>query len=81
MNKQRALDILGPAIVAYELLLARLGYDEEAGEQKCIKDFEMTEEEHAYILGYNCGRELREELSRRDLGGAELINDEEEEDE
>ena len=78
MKKQRALEILGQAIVAYELLLARLGYDEEAGEQRCIEYFEMTREEYDYVLQYNFEREMQENLSRS-LGGAELISEEEKE--
>ena len=77
MNKQRALEILGQAIISYELLLSKLGHDEETGEQECIKRFEMTEEEYNYVLEYNLEIELQENLSRS-LGGAEFISDEEE---
>lgn len=76
MNKQRALEILGQAIVSYELLLSKLGYDEEVGEQECIKRFEMTEEEYNYVFEYNLEIELQENLSRG-LGSAELISEEE----
>lgn len=76
MNRQRALEILKNAIIAYEFELEQQDYEtEEELHQVVLNEFGMTESEYEYIFKYNQELQTRKELSRS-LNGAEFITEE-----
>lgn len=78
MNKQKALEILKRAIVAYEFELEHQDYEtEEELHQVVLNEFGMTEEEYEYVFNYNAELKLKKNLSYN-LMGAEFISDEDE---
>lgn len=78
MNRQRALEILKNAIIAYEFELEGQDYEtEEELHQVVLNEFGMTETEYQYVFNYNTEKKLKDNLSRS-LMGAEFIGEEEE---
>lgn len=78
MHKERALRILLTAIIAEERRLGAEGWSGKKLHDMLLAEFGMTEEEYGYVWRYNGEVEMQKSLARS-LGGAELINDEEEE--
>ncbi len=77
MNKQKALEILKRAIVAYEFELEQQDYEtEEELHQVVLNEFGMTKEEYEYVFNYNAELKLKKNLSHS-LMGAEFISDDE----
>ena len=78
MNRQRALEVLKNAIVAYEFELEQQDYEsEEELHWVVLNEFDLTQEEYEYVFNYNTELELRNNLSHS-LMGAEFISDDEE---
>ena len=78
MNKQKALEILKNAIVAYEFELEQQDYEtEEELHQVVLNEFGMTDEEYEYVFKYNAEQKSKDNLSRS-LMGAEFIDEEDE---
>ena len=77
MNRQRALEILKNAIVAYEFELEQQDYkSKKILHSIVLNEFGMTDEEYEYVFKYNTEQKLKDNLSRS-LMGAEFISEEE----